>query len=221
MEDLVRDFLQPLFYVQMAAGVLIIAWWFISKRDKTLKMFGWGMGLYGLGLASWAALVLINPDNLEPLILVGAVPFLLANFAFAKVAYKSIDFTKTSLLMLLVTGMIVATFVVRTFFFESQPYYSDEGILFFGLHSVAIAFYIATIAMTFLPAIPVVSDRFKEGIVKNIVKGALTILFINAIIIVSGQENVLLTINSIVMSTTMTVLTLTLLFSSSKSLKKS
>ncbi|MDX1765737.1 MAG: hypothetical protein R3313_02165 [Candidatus Saccharimonadales bacterium] len=221
MEEAVRDFLQPLFYVQMAVGALFIAWWMMNKKDKTVKMFGLGMTGYGLGLAAWAVLVITDPENLEPLILTGAVPFLLAHFAFAKVAYKSIDFAKTSLLMLLVTAAIFTTFVVRTFFFESQPYYSSEGLLFFGLHSVAVACYIATIALTFLPAISVLASRFKQGLVKNTVQVGFSILFINSIVIVSGYENVLLTINSTVMSTTMTVVALTLLFGSSKALKKS
>ncbi len=205
-DDITSTLLVPLFFVQMTVGTGILAWWFSSNKDKNLKAFGLGMAGYAAGLAAWTLLVLTKPEDLKPLILVGAVPFLLAHFAFAKVAYKSINFAKTSFLTLVVAGTVAATFIVRTFLYPSEPYFSTEGLLFFGLNPVSSAFYIATIALTFLPAITVVGSILKKGSLKNIMQVGLTTLFINAVILVSSQSEQLLLINGWIMSITLLTL---------------
>lgn len=216
MGDTTASLLVPLFFIQMAVGTGILAWWFLTRKEKTLKTFGLGMAGYSAGLAAWALLVLTKPEDLKPLILVGAVPFLLAHFAYAKVAYKNINFAKTSFLTLVVAGTIAATFIVRTFLYPSEPYFSDDGLLFFGLHPASSAFYIATIAMTFLPAIIVVGNILKKGILKNVMQVGLITLFINAIILVSSQSDTLLLINGYVMSIALLAVWLTAVSSSSK-----
>lgn len=200
MEETTEAVLVPLFFLQMVIGTGILAWWFLKRKDKTLQTFGLGMAGYAAGLAAWSLLVITKPNDLQPLILAGAVPFLLAHLAYAKVAYKNIDFTKTSLLTLIVVGTIAATFIVRTFLYPSDPYFSEQGLLFFGLHPISVAFYIATISLTFLPAISVVASRLKKGTLKNVMQVGLTTLYINSIILVSGKDDTLLLINGVVMS---------------------
>ena len=168
MSSLTDSILVPAYFVQVVVGTGILSWWFMNHKEKVLKTFGLGMLGYSLGLLAWTISVLIKPDNLKPYILIGAVPFLLAHFAYAKVAYKNINFAKTSMLTLLVAGTIAATFIVRTFLYPSEPYFSADGLLFFGLHPVSSAFYIATIALTFLPAIWVISDTLKKSHLKNL-----------------------------------------------------
>lgn len=206
MEDATATILVPAYFLQVVVGTALLAWWFLARKDKVLKSFGLGMAGYSLGLAAWTLLVFTKPANLQPLVLVGAVPFLLANFAFAKVAYKNLDFTKTSILSLLVAGTIAGTFIVRTFIYPSEPYFSQDGLLFFGLHPLSIAFYIATMSMTFLPAISVATDRIKKGSLKTTLKVGLTTLFINAVILVSGNNETLLLINGVVMTVALFVL---------------
>ena len=124
---------------------------------------------------------------------------------YAKVAYKNIDFTRTSLLTLAVGGTIAGTFIVRTFVYPSEAYFSDQGLLFFGLHPLSIAFYIATISLTFLPSISAVSSHIKKNSLSGIMQIGLTTLFINSIILVSGSNDTLLLINGVVMSTALLV----------------
>lgn len=200
MGDTTETLLVPAFFLQMVLGTAILAWWFSKRKDKTLKTFGLGMAGYSLGLAAWSLLVLTKPADLQPLILAGAVPFLLAHLAYAKVAYKNLDLSKTSALTLVVLGAIAGTFIVRTFLYPSDPFFSDEGLLFFGLHPLSVAFYITTISLTFLPAIAVVASRLKKGSLKTVMQAGLTTLYINAIILVSGEDDTLLLINGVVMS---------------------
>lgn len=200
MGDTTETLLVPAFFLQMVLGTAILSWWLLKRKDKTVKTFGLGMAGYSLGLAAWSLLVLTKPDDLQPLILAGAIPFLLAHLAYAKVAYKNLDFTKTSALTLVVLGAIAGTFIVRTFLYPSDPYFSDEGLLFFGLHPLSVAFYITTISLTFLPAISVLASRFKKGNLKTVMHVGLTTLYINSIILVSGKDDALLLINGVVMS---------------------
>lgn len=216
MGDTTASLLVPFFFIQMAVGTGILAWWFLTRKEKTLKTFGLGMAGYSAGLTAWALLVLTKPEDLKPLILVGAVPFLLAHFAYAKVAYKNINFAKTSFLTLVVAGTIAATFIVRTFLYPSEPYFSDDGLLFFGLHPVSIAFYIATISLTFLPAIAVVGNILKKGTLKSVMQVGLTTLYINSVILVSSQSDTLLLINGYVMSIALLAVWLTAVSSRSK-----
>lgn len=217
MEDTTSTLLVPLYFIHATLGAAILAWWFSSQKSKTLKTFGLGMAGYAAGLAAWSLLVLTKPDNLKPLILIGAVPYLLAHLAFAKVAYKNINFAKTSLLSLVVGGTIAGTFLVRTFVYPSEPYFSSEGLLFFGLHPVASAFYIATVALTFLPAIAVVAATLKNGVQRMVMQSGLTILFITSVILVSSQSDTLLLINGWVMSVTLLALWLSALSAPPKS----
>lgn len=206
MGDITSTLLVPAFFVQVVFGTSVLAWWFLSRKDATLKTFGLGMAGYSLGMASWTLLVLLKPDDLQPLIVAGAIPFLLAHLAYAKVAYKNLDFTKTSILSLLVAGTIAGTFIVRTFIYPSEPYFSSDGLLFFGLHPISIAFYIATISLTFLPAISVVASHLKRGSVRSVMQVGLTTLYINSIILVSSNDGTLLFINGVVMTSTLLVL---------------
>lgn len=211
MEEVTSNVLVPMYFVFVAVATSVLAWWFLNRKDKTLNAFGLGMGGYALGLIAWSLVAVTKPADLKPLVLLGAVPFLLAHFAYAKVAYKNIDFAKTSLLTLVVAGTIAATFLVRTFLYPSEPYFSDQGLLFFGLHPAASAFYIATMALTFLPAISVVGNIIKKGRLKGVLQVGLTTLFINGVILVSSQSDTLLLINGYVMSTALLVLLATVL----------
>lgn len=218
MEDTTATLLVPAFFLQVVLGTGILAWWFLSRKDKVLKTFGVGLTGYSLGLVAWTVLVLTKPENLDPLIVAGAIPFLLAHLAFAKVAYKNLDFTKTSLLSLVVAGTIAGTFVVRTFIYPSAPYFSADGLLFFGLHPLSIAFYIATISLTFLPAISIVTDHLKKGSLKAVMMVGLTTLYINSIILVSSNSDTLLLINGVIMTVALLVLWVKAITTPSKSI---
>lgn len=198
MGDLTSSALVPIFFIHATLGTAILAWWFKSKKEQTLRAFGWGMMGYSLGLAAWTAVVLVKPTDLKPLILAGVVPFLLAHTAYAKAASAKLS-TKSSTLMTLTLVLLAATFVARTFFYPSEPYFSN-GLLFFGLQPIPVALYIATISVSFLPAIRAVVADMKQASVKSVMGVGLTILYVNAIILVSAKDNTLLLINGVVLS---------------------
>ena len=188
-----------LFFIHGAIGTAIVAWWFLTKKQQSLKDFGWGMLGYAAGLATWTAVVLTKPTDLKPIILVGVIPFLLAHIAYAKSASSKLP-AKSSTLMTVTLLLLGATFVARTFFYPSEPYFSDKGLLFFGLQSVPVALYIATISVSFLPAIRAVTSEIKDKAMKSVAGVALTTLYVNSIILVSAKDDTLLLINGVVMS---------------------
>ena len=205
MDNATSNLLVPLFFIHATLGTAILAWWFLSKKKQTLKDFGLGMLGYATGLAVWTVVVITKPDNLKPLIVVGVVPFLLAHIAYARAASAKLP-GKSSTLMTLTLALIAITFIARTFFYKSEPYFSDQGLLYFGLKSVPIALYIATISVSFLPAIRAVASEIKAKSVKPFMGVGLTVLYVNSIILVSANDDNLLLINGIVMSLALLVL---------------
>lgn len=195
--------LVSLYFGHLVFGFAVLAWWFLTKKEQTLRYFGWGMLGYALGIAAWTLLVITKPADLKPLILVGVVPFLLAHFAYAKsvaVKYKNTWIIGLTLLL------IVVTFIARTFFFPSNPYFSDYGSFYFGLMPVPLALYIATISLTLLPAIRAASSDIKQTSIKTVMGIGLTILYINSILQITAKDTTLLYINGIVASLTLLVL---------------
>jgi len=215
MDNTTSNLFVPLFFILATLGTAILSWWFITKKPATLKYFGWGMLGYTLGLAVWTLVVLSKPTNLKPLILVGVIPFLLAHIAYAKSA--SAKYPKmANTIMTLTLVLLVATFVARTFFYPSEPYFSDKGLLFFGLQSVPVALYTATISVSFLPAIRAVAADIKQAALKSTMGVGLTVLYVNAIILVSAKDNTLLLINGVVLSLALLALWVKALTSPSK-----
>lgn len=205
MDYLNSSVLIPLYFVHVAFGTSILALWFLRQKDRLLKDFGLGMAGYALGSIAWAILVITKPTDLKPLILIGVVPFLLAHLAYAKVASSKLRTSKNTL-MTIVLLLIAATFVVRTFIYPSAPYFSSEGLLFFGLNSIASAFYIAIISITFLPAIWTVAPLVKQKALKSTLGIGLTILYIGSIILVSVKDSTLLLINGWAISLALLIL---------------
>jgi hypothetical protein len=205
MDNSSNSALVSLFFIHATLGTAILAWWFSTKKQQTLKDFGFGMTGYAAGLAVWTLVVLTKPADLKPLILLGVIPFLLANIAFAKAASAKLP-AKSSTLMGLTILLIAATFIARTFFFPSSPYFSEQGLLYFGLKSIPVALYIATISVSFLPAIRAVAADIKSAKLKTVMSAGLTVLYVNAIILVSAKDDTLLLINGVVLSVALLVL---------------
>ncbi len=199
MTDVTSSASVPLFFIHATLATAILAWWFLSKKQQTLKDFGWGMAGYAAGLAAWTLVVLTKPTDPKTLILLGVVPFLLAHIAYAKAASAKLP-TKSSTLMTVTLLLLGATFIARTFFYPSEPYFSDKGLLFFGLQSVPVALYIATISVSFLPAIRAVTAEIEDKAMKSVAGVGLTTLYVNSIILVSAKDDTLLLINGFVMS---------------------
>lgn len=194
-----------LFFIHGALGTAILAWWFLTKKQQTLKDFGWGMAGYAAGLSAWSVVVITKPIDPKPLILLGVIPFLLASVAYAKAASAKLP-TKSSTLMTITLALLASTFIARTFFYPSEPYFSDKGLLFFGLQSIPVALYIATISVSFLPAIRAVTAEIKDKATKSLMGACLTILYVNSIIFVSAKDDTLLLINGVVLSVALLVL---------------
>jgi hypothetical protein len=215
MDSTISETLVPLYFIHATLGTAVLAWWFLSKKQKSLKDFGWGMAGYSAGLAAWTLVVLTKPVDIKPLILLGVIPFLLAHLAYARSASSKLS-TKDNTLMTVTLLLLAATFVTRTFFYPSEPFFSSKGLLFFGLQSVPVALYIATISVSFLPAIRSVVADIKEKSMKSVAGAGLTTLYVNSIILVSAKDDTLLLINGIVMSAALLILWVSALSTSKK-----
>lgn len=189
--------LLPLYFVHLTFGFAVLTWWFLSKKNQSLRYFGWGTLGYSLGIAAWTLLVLIKPEDLKPLVLAGVVPFLLAHLAYAKSA--SIK-TKNNSMIYLTLLLLVITFLARTFFYPSEPYFSDHGGFFFGLMTIPLVLYIATVSVSLLPAIRSMISEIKQASAKSLMGIGFTILYVNIVIQISAKSLTILFINGVVAS---------------------
>ena len=206
MDNLMSSVFVPLYFIHITFAMAVLAWWFSSRKELTLKYFGWGLAGYALGIGVWTVAILTKPTNLEPLILLGVIPFLLAHLAYAKATSVR---TKNQLVLGLTLTLLVVTFIARTFFYPSKPYFSDQGYFYFGLMAVPLALYIATISTSFLPAILAVTNDIKQKSIRPIMNIGLVIVFINMIVQISVQDETVRIINGVVASGTLLVLWVT------------
>lgn len=197
--------LVPLYFIHLTLGAAILARYFIAQKDQTFRDFGWGLVGYAIGIAFWSLAVITKPSDLKPLILIGVIPFLLAHLAYAKAA------SKKNVITTLTLSLIVVTLIARTFIFPSEAYFSDQGLLFFGLNSIVIALYIVTLSVSFLPAILRVTSKIKNTRTQTIMRTGFITLFINAIILVSSHDDMLLILNGFIMTVAFIMLWVTAL----------
>ncbi|HTE57971.1 MAG TPA: hypothetical protein VK694_04465 [Verrucomicrobiae bacterium] len=215
MDNVTSNVLVPLFFIHGAIGTALLAKWFLGQKQESLKYFGVGLASYAAGMAIWTLVVLTKPADIKPLILVGVIPFLLGHLAYAKAASLKSP-SKSTTLVTVTAVLLVATFIARTFFYRSQPYFSGQGLLYFGLQSVPVALYIATISVSFLPAIRAVVADMKKTHLKSIMGVGLTTLYVNSIILVSAKDDTLLLINGVVLTLALLTLWVKALCSSGK-----
>jgi hypothetical protein len=198
-------FFVSLYFIHLTIGTAILARYFLSYKEQTIHRFGWGLVGYTLGILFWTIAVAAKPTDLKPLILSGVTPFLLAHLAFAKVVSKKNYLTAITL------SLIVVTIIARTLIFPSEPYFSDQGLLFFGLNSVVSALYITTLSVSFLPAILAVTSKMKNTKTRTIMRIGFITLFINSVILVSSHDDLLLILNGFIMTITFGILWITAL----------
>lgn len=203
MSTLVAILFVPMFFLHGAFGIALLSWWFSRHQNREMKLFGWGLAGYALSMTIWAYMVMQKPNDVGVYMLVSVIPFLLAHLFFAKVA--DTKFSKHGHFFLVTGALLVITFVVRTFLQESDPYFSEEGLLVFGVQDIPVALYIAVMTISFLPAIRVVVPNIAKQH-RPIFSVCLTALFVTAITFVSARTTQLLIINGAVLSFMLLVL---------------
>lgn len=195
--QLMSSFLVPLYFIHITFGLAVLAWWFsANKKNEVLKQFGAGFIGYAIAVGIWTAVMITQPTDLEPYILLGALPFLLAHMSFAWAVRKQ---SKTMLVWYLTLMLVVATLVARILY-PSRPYFSAQGYFFFGLQPVPLALYLATISVSFLPAIRAAVSQIKDKSLQPVMNVGLTIAFIAIIIQITAMDDTVRLINGVVAS---------------------
>ncbi len=209
--DFSESVLVPAYFIHAAGAAAISTAWFLKHREKEFRDFGLGLLGYTLGTIIWVMVVLVKPDDLKPLILIGAVPFLLGHVAFARAAFDRSTAGHRTIAMASVFIAVAVTFVTRAFIYPSQPFFSDKGLLFFGLDPLVSAMYISTVSISFLPATQLVAGKFDDAQRRLRMRIILTALYVNIVVLVSAANETLLLINGVVMSIALLALWTTLL----------
>jgi hypothetical protein len=197
------SFLVPLYFIHITFGLAVLAWWFsANKKNAVLKQFGAGFIGYAIAVGIWTAVIITQPSDLEPYILLGALPFLLGNMSFAW-AYR--EQSKNMVVWYLSLGLVLATLVARVGF-PSQPYFSPQGYFFFGLQPIPLALYIATISVTMLPAIRAAVSQIKNKSMAQVMSVGLTIAFVAIIVQITAMDDLVRFLNGMVASAALLVM---------------
>lgn len=208
MDVSAADVLGPLFYGQAAVGAVVLGSWFAARKTDSSKAFGIGLYLVAAAFATWTVANIVRPEGdwLGGLMLVGSVCFLASSIAFARVGWRAIGREMRSKGMMVASVLVLTTLVVRMFFAKSAPHFNDDGWLYLGIHPVTAALFIATLSMTLLPAIGVVTREIEDRTTQMVMQVGFHALFVNVVVTFASRENALIEINSVAAGVTMFLL---------------
>jgi hypothetical protein len=201
--QLMSSYLVPFYFIHITFGLAVLAWWFsANKKNAVLKWFGAGFIGYAIAVGIWTAVIITQPMDLEPYILLGAIPFLLAHLAFAWSVRKQ---SKSMLVWYLTLILVVATLVARIIY-PSTPYFSQQGYFFFGLQPIPLALYIATISVSLLPAIRAAVSQIKNKPMAQVMNVGLMMAYIAIIVQITAMDDIVRLLNGMVASVALLVM---------------
>lgn len=199
---LMSSLLVPIYFIHITFGLAVLAWWFSANKSPVLKQFGAGFIGYAIAVGIWTAVIIAQPSDLEPYILLGAIPFLLSHLAFAWTVRKQ---SKNMLVWYLTLILVVATLVARVLY-PSNPYFSQQGYFFFGLQPIPLALYIATISVSLLPAIRAAVSQIKNKPMAQVMSVGLMIAYIAIIVQITAMDDTVRFLNGMVASVALLVM---------------
>ena len=201
MDSVVGDYLVPLFFLAGTGAMWFLAYKFLNAKTALFKHFGIGLVLYGLGFAAWGVAV-FTKSNVDLWTTVGVIPFASAHIFFLMAATEKLKTSVRTLVLCGGVGYLVALFFLRTFVYQSNPGFSDQGLFYFHAQAPVIALYILAFTLSLLPAINAVSQAIKDKTLRAVSQIAFTILSVGGIILVTSYDDDLQTINGWVMGIT-------------------
>lgn len=199
MSDAVGDFLVPLYFILGSLSILYLSYKLLSQKATVYKNFGLGMLLYGVAFAIWSAVVIIKPDDIGTWTTIGAIPFGLSHIFYLMSASDKLDAGKKSMLFLAAGAYLSALFILRTFLYESNPGFSENGLFYFNADPSVVALYIGAFAGSLLPAINSISTRMKDKTLSFITRLGFTTLTMGSIVLVTSYDDTLQLINGWIM----------------------
>lgn len=204
-----------LFFIHSTVAPFLLGWKFTTRNNAVLKKFGIGLMLNGAAFLIWSVAVFLKPENLSTWTSAGAVPLMGAFLYYLAAGTNHLEQSTRNRAIGGGVLMLLVLFVLRTFIYPSQPYFSEDGLFFFNVMPQAVALYIFVLSSAAFPAISAVAKRMTPRYA-IIVRGGFIAEVMGAIILIISYDTILLYINGWVISIAYVVLWTSLLFSGTK-----
>lgn len=200
-----------LFFIGNVLATLLLGIKFVSRADRTLKVFGIGLLLNALAFAIWTFGVVVQPVSVLAYVYWGVVVFL-ASLIF--LVYASLPTVSSTLRWFLtVLGFVVAC----TIFYiglgsPNAAYISPEGLFFFNLDPLMQMLYVFALSLAAFPAIDAAASRFSFGYA-TLLRYGLIAEVVGGIILMTSKDILTLTLTGWFIGIVFLVLWVIFLFS--------
>jgi hypothetical protein len=163
----------------------------VSISD-TARRYGIGMVLTSIAFAIWSITIFLrNSASLDTYITIGLVPLMLGMIFFIWSGASNYDRQKQVLLITLgVVGTIVL--MVMRGFYPSNPYFSPEGLFFFGPHPLVLFFEVLFISASVIPSVLNVGRSITDKLSSNIFQVGMFTALIGTILLITSSANLVL-----------------------------
>jgi len=202
-----------LFFIHNVLATTFLGIKFFGSKNRAFKNFGIAMLLNSLAFAIWTVAVVTRPANLEQVVTIGVIPFVIS-LVFLIICGVD-NFEKEIRTKLIGAGVAVVAclFLVRTFVYPSNPMFTTDGYFFFNMHPIVQLVYVFGFVLTAVPAIFIISSKFK-GIYAILVRYGFMAEVIGGIMLITNRDPQALLISGWVMGFVYFALWSTLLFNS-------
>jgi hypothetical protein len=207
-----------LFFAHSTLATFLLGWKLAGQKDASLKNFGYALVLNGLAFAIWSAAVILRPADLALWTGAGAFPFMGTLLFLISSSTVRLDRNLRNRWLGAGVALVAVLFILRSFVYPSQPYFSDEGLFFFNVQPVATAVYLFALSAAAFPAIRAIGQKMKTAYAPYVEAGFITLVLGGFLLLVS-TDLMLLYINGWVMGLTYFVLWVSLVFQGKKILK--
>ena len=143
----------------------------------------------------------------------GVIFFIASLIAFLAAGNQDIHESNRRSLLWVGGILAAALFLVRTFVFQSNPGFSPEGLFFFNPHPIVQIIYIFGLALTALPAIDALANKFGRSGYSHLVRYGFIAEVMGGIILVTSTNTLVLYAAGWIIGAVYLVLWTSLLFS--------
>lgn len=199
------------FFLHNVLATLLLGFKFRGRADSVFKNFGSSLILNGVAFTVWSVAVVLKPQNLEVYITIGALFFVASLVTFLAAGIQNVNESQRRSLLFVGSIVAVALFLARTFMYPSEPGFSPEGLFFFNPHPIVQFIYIFGLALTALPAIDALANKFGSSVYSHLVRYGFIAEVMGGIILITSTNTLVLFVAGWIIGTVYLILWTSLL----------
>ena len=168
---------------------------YLKEKKAVFKFFGLGLLFIAVAFAIWSYVVSVRPENLSDITTIGVVPFIAAFGSFLASAASALKAKFRPIIYVIAAILLSTLALLRLFFFDSNPSFSEAGYFYFNAHPVILYAYAVIISFTLLPAVYVIGRQLKNMILRTVMELGFTLVTMGTVILITSYDETLQLIN--------------------------